>query len=164
MIKSLCVALLMAVAAAGAAGQPAPQAKAARPSASRAASPLASQFRAQKVTVEKDGRESVEDASNVQVGDVVQYSVQHRNVSQRRLLQVDFAIPIPPGTSYLDGSASPEGAKRVKGDKGREQMQWRVEKLEPGDTAAMSLRVKIDPDPTLTPTDAGPRKPEIIRR
>ncbi len=134
------------------------------PAASRAASPLASQFRVLKVVADKDGKESLEDAANASVGDTLQYQVQHRNVSQRRLLQVDFGIPIPPGTSYVEGSATPEGAARVKLDKRRDQMQWRVGKLDPGDTASMSLRVKVDPDPTLTPTPAEPKRPEFRRQ
>ena len=138
--------------------------KAARPAASRAvASPLASRFNAQKVDSGKDGKETLESAANVTVGDVIQYSVQHRNVSQRRLLQVDFGIPIPPGTSYVDGSAMPEGPKRVKLDARREQMLWRIEKIEPGDVVILSLRVRIDPDPTLTPVPAEPLRPQLRR-
>ncbi len=127
-------------------------------------SPIASRFTAQKVVQGADGKESLEDAANVSVGDTVQYSVRHRNVSRRRLLNVDFGIPIPAGTSYVDGSASPEGAKRVRTGKQTDQMQWRVGKLEPGDEAVLSLRVKIDPDPMLTPSPVEPRRPEFRTR
>lgn len=127
-------------------------------------SPISSRFTAQKVVRDADGKESLEDAANVSVGDTVQYSVQHRNVSKRRLLRVDFGIPIPAGTSYVEGSASPEGARRVKKAKGPDQMQWRVEKLDPGDEAVLSLRVKIDPDPMLTPAPVEPRRPEFHTR
>jgi len=139
-------------------------AKAPRAAASRAApSPLASRFGAQKVETDKDGKETLESASNVTVGDTIQYSVHHKNISQRRLLQVDFGIPIPPGTSYVEGSAVPEGPRRVRLDAKREQMLWRIEKIEPGDEVALSLRVRIDPDPTLTPLPQEPRKPQLRR-
>ena len=139
-------------------------AKAPRAAASRAApSPLASRFGAQKVETDKDGKETLESASNVTVGDTIQYSVHHKNISQRRLLQVDFGIPIPPGTSYVEGSAVPEGPRRVRLDAKREQMLWRIEKIEPGDEVTLSLRVRIDPDPTLTPLPQEPRKPQLRR-
>jgi uncharacterized repeat protein (TIGR01451 family) len=133
------------------------------PSARRAATaPLASSMQARKVVAD-GGREALEEAANVTIGDVIQYTAQHRNVSQRRLLKIDFGIPIPPGTSYVEGSASPEGARRVTLDKRRDQMLWRVEQLDPGEEVTLSLRVKIDPDPLLTPVPDGPRKPELRR-
>ena len=138
--------------------------KSARPAASRSvASPLASHFNAQKVDIAADGKELLESAANVTVGDTIQYSVQHKNVSQRRLLQVDFGIPIPPGTSYVEGSAVPEGPKRVRLDARREQMLWRIEKIEPREVVSLSLRVRIDPDPTLAPVPQEPRKPQLRR-
>ena len=146
------------------AGAQAPAVKLPRAGASRASpSPLASRFSAQRVDTDKDGKETLDSASNVTVGDMIQYSVQHKNVSQRRLLQVDFGIPIPPGTSYVEGSAVPEGPKRVKLDAKREQMLWRIEKIEPGDVVTLSLRVRIDPDPMLTPAPQEPRKPQLRR-
>lgn len=126
--------------------------------------PISSRFTAHKVVQGADGNESLEDAANVSVGDTVKYSVQHRNVSKRRLLRVDFGIPIPAGTSYVEGSASPEGARRVKKAKAPDQMQWRVDKLDPGDEVVLSLRVKIDPDPMLTPAPVEPRRPEFRSR
>ncbi|CAN5476870.1 hypothetical protein BH11PSE7_BH11PSE7_00320 [soil metagenome] len=146
------------------AGSTAPAAKPHRAAASRAApSPLVTRLSAQKVDTDKDGKETLEPASNVTVGDTIQYSVHHKNISQRRLLQVDFGIPIPPGTSYVEGSAAPEGPRRVRLDAKREQMVWRVEKIEPGDEVTLSLRVRIDPDPTLTPVPQEPRKPQLRR-
>lgn len=132
--------------------------------ATRAPSPFESRLGAQKVVLDKDGKESLEDAANVNVGDTVLYSMQHRNVSRRTFLHVDFGIPIPPGTSYVEGSATPEGAKRVKLDNKRDQYLWRVDKIAPGEQANMSLRVKIDPDPMLTPTIPEPRKAEFRRQ
>jgi uncharacterized repeat protein (TIGR01451 family) len=167
MCKGRAFVLLLALACAGFAWstQASAQTTAAKPpkaAASRAApSPLTSRFTAQRVDTDKDGKESLESASNVTVGDTIQYTVQHKNISQRRLLQVDFGIPIPPGTSYIEGSAVPEGAKRVRLDARREQMLWRIEKIEPGDVVTLSLRVRIDPDPTLTPAPQEPRKPQL---
>ena len=129
-----------------------------------APSPIASQMVARKVVQGADGKESLEDAANVSVGDTVQYSVRYRNVSKCRLLKIDFGIPIPPGTSYVEGSASPEGAKRIKQAKKPDQMQWRVEKLDPDEEVMLSLRVKIDPDPMLTPSPVEPRRPELRPR
>ena len=111
-----------------------------------------------------EGKESLEDAANVSVGDTVVYSMQHQNVSQRRLMQVDFGIPIPPGMTYVEGSAVPAGARRVKLDKTRDQMVWRVEKLDPGETVSMSLRMRVDPDPTLTPVPAERPRPAFRRQ
>lgn len=152
--------LVCAFAAPSALSQTAP---AASPKRAAAASPLASSMQARKVVADASGRESLEEAANVTIGDVVQYTAQHRNVSQRRLLQIDFGIPIPPGTSYVDGSAVPEGARRVTLDRRRDQMLWRVERLDPGEEVTLSLRVRIDPDPMLTPVPEGPRKPELRR-
>jgi uncharacterized repeat protein (TIGR01451 family) len=143
---------------------PAPRSALSSRPTTRAPSPFQSGLSAQKVVVDKGGKESLEDAANVNVGDTLLYSMQHRNVSQRTFLQVEFGIPIPPGTSYVEGSATPEGARRVKLDSKRDQYVWRVERIAPGEQASMSLRVKIDPDPSLTPTMPEPRKLEFRRQ
>jgi uncharacterized repeat protein (TIGR01451 family) len=156
--QALPALFLIAVAA----GVPAWTQTAPAPRAAPAA-PLASQFRVEKVVAGRDSGESLEEASAATVGDVIQYSATHRNVSSRVLLDVDFGIPIPFGTAYVEGSAQPEGARRVRLDKEREQMVWRVPRMAPGDTASFRLRVRIEPDPMLAPVPAAPRKPEIRR-
>jgi uncharacterized repeat protein (TIGR01451 family) len=161
---SVPVAGIAAARASASASAPAHAKAAASRPAARLPSPFQSRLGAQKVVLDKDGKESLEDAANVTVGDTVQYGMQHRNVSQRTFLNVDFGIPIPPGTSYVEGSATPEGARRVRLDSKRDQYVWRVEKILPGEQVSMSLRVKIDPDPMLTPTLPEPRKLEFKRQ
>lgn len=80
-------------------------------SAKPAASPIQTQFKAFKVHFSKEGKEELEPASSASPGDVIEYSAVHRNVSQRRLLNVDFAIPIPWGTTLWKGSVRPANGK-----------------------------------------------------
>lgn len=126
--------------------------------------PILSRFESFKVTQQAD-REELEPAAGtiVTAGDTVQYVATHRNVSGKRLLEVDFGIPIPPGTTYVDSSAQPEGARLARLDKHREQMVWRVPKIEPGEIVVLRLRVLVSPDPTLVPLPAQPRRPELRR-
>jgi uncharacterized repeat protein (TIGR01451 family) len=138
-----------------------------------AASPIQTQFKAFKVHFSKEGKEELEPASNASPGEVIEYVAVHRNVSQRRLLNVDFAIPIPWGTTLWEGSVQPANGKWVlskpeaKGgkDKDRARVVWRVERLDPGQSAEFKLRVSVDPDPTLAPAKPSnpfaPRKPEL---
>lgn len=145
-----------------------------------AASPIQTQFKAYKVHFLANGQEELESASGVSPGDVVEYVAVHRNASQRRLLNVDFAIPIPWGTTLWEGSVQPANgvltaavkpaaspgsthsaasaqaalAKLQGKDTGRSRVVWRVERLEPGQSVQIKLRVSIDPDPTLAPAPA----------
>jgi len=129
----------------------------------RAPGPLQSRFRAEKLVVSAAG-ETLEDGSSVSVGDIVQYSAEHKNVSARRLLNVEFAIPVPAGTTYVDGSAQPETAVPVRLAGGTQQVRWRVAAIEPGETVILRLRVRIDPDPLLKPAPARPQRPELRRQ
>jgi uncharacterized repeat protein (TIGR01451 family) len=124
--------------------------------------PIASQMTTSKVVIES-GKEVLEPSSAAVIGDTIEYTATHRNVSKRRLLEVDFGIPIPFGTTYVEDSAQPQGARRARLDKERDQMVWRVEKLEPGETVAFRLRVLVSPDPSLVPLPAQPRRPELRR-
>lgn len=128
------------------------------------AAPILSRFESFKVT-QQDGREELEPSAGtvVTTGDTVQYVATHRNVSGKRLLEVDFGIPIPPGTAYVEDSAQPPGARRARLDRDREQMVWRVPVIEPGETVSLRLRVRVSPDPTLAPLPAQPRRPELRR-
>ena len=136
----------------------------------KAASPLTSQFKAYKVLFGKDGKEELEPASNASPGDVIEYVALHRNVSQKRLLQVDFAIPIPHGTTLWQGSVQPEsGREQPRKDSAQKivgsQVSWRVERIEPGEAVEFKLRVSINPDPNLKPQPApnpwASRRPEL---
>ncbi len=139
-------------------------------SAVKSASPIQTQFKAFRVHFLANGQEELESASGVSPGDVVEYVAVHRNVSQKRLLKTDFAIPIPFGTTLWQGSVQPasgqlrmpdQAAKDTKANaKSAEQgaklprVVWRVERVEPGQSVQLKLRVSIDPDPTLTPAPA----------
>lgn len=142
-------------------------------------SPIQTQFKAYKVHFLANGQEELELASSVSPGDVVEYAAQHRNVSQRRLLNVDFAIPVPWGTTLWQGSVQPAHGTIVlasanekpssKDAKRQDQARviWRVERLDPGQRVELKLRVSIDADPTLAPVKSGhplaPRMPELRR-
>ena len=139
-----------------------------------AASPIQTQFKAYKVHFLANGQEGLEPASSVSPGDVVEYAASHRNVSQRRLLNVDFSIPIPWGTTLWEGSVQPADGKLVSASKTSKEAQakrdrarvvWRVVRLDPGQVVDLKLRVSIDLDPTLAPAQRvnpfAPRKPEL---
>lgn len=136
----------------------------------KAPSPLTSQFKAYKVLFGKDGKEELEPASNASPGDLIEYVAQHRNVSRKRLLDVDFAIPIPWGTTLWQGSVQPEtGRLAERKDSAQKtigsQITWRVERIEPGERVEFKLRVSIDQDPSLKPAPApnpwASRRPEL---
>ena len=126
-----------------------------------AVSPLQSRFSVQKVATNPAGVEVLEDAANVSVGDIVQYKATHRNISRKRLLNVDFAIPVPRGTRYVQGSAWPETGVLGKNAKNLDQMAWHFDAVEPSHTVQVRLRVEIEPDDTLTPTPPAPRRPQL---
>jgi hypothetical protein len=134
------------------------------------ASPIQTQFKAYKVNFLAGGQEELEPASSVSSGDVVAYVALHRNVSQRRLLNTDFAIPIPYGTTLWQGSVRPAIGKLVLAPENaksneRAKVVWRVERLDPGQSVELKLRVSIDPDPSLAPAKPvnpfAPRVPEL---
>lgn len=142
-------------------------------------SPIQTQFKAYKVYYLASGQEELEAASSVSPGDVVEYVAQHRNVSQRRLLDVDFAIPIPWGTTLWQGSVQPgDGAwvmanpDEIRSGKNAQRktqgkVVWRVKRLDPGQSVQLKLRVSIDRDTTLAPATPVnpfvPRVPELRR-
>jgi uncharacterized repeat protein (TIGR01451 family) len=140
--------------------QTAPSQSPGKSQSSKTSSPLTSQFKAYKVHFSNDGKEELQPASNASPGDVIEYVAQHRNVSQKRLLNVDFAIPIPWGTTLWNGSVQPDTGKLVdrpsaSGQKTNgSQVSWRVERMEPGEKVEFKLRVSIDPDPSLKPAPA----------
>ncbi len=142
-------------------------AKATSAARSKPASPIQTQFKAFKVYFLANGQEELEVASSVSPGDVVEYVAVHRNASQQRLLNVDFAIPIPWGTTLWERSVQPSSGKLVQAAKDatpqdRARVVWRVARLDPGQSVDLKLRVSIDPDPTLTPAKpANPFAPRV---
>jgi hypothetical protein len=142
------------------------------------ASPIQTQFKAFKVIFLSGGKEELEPASSVSPGDVVEYVAVHRNVSGKRLLNTDFAIPIPHGMSLWQGGVQPTSGKLIANTKEsgteksassqeRARVVWRVDQLNPGQSIEVKLRVSIDPDPSLPPAKAvnpfAPRKPDLRR-
>ena len=129
-------------------------------------SPIQTQFKAFKVHFLSQGKEQLEAASSVSPGDVVSYVAVHRNVSGKRLLNIDFSIPIPQGTTLWQGSVQPAHGvlqaaaepSQISGSKpsaqDRPRVVWRIERLNPGQSVQLSLRVSIDPDPSLGPAPA----------
>lgn len=135
-------------------------------SAASAASPqrpFDSQFSVRRIEVRPDGSELAEDTPNMTIGDIAELTARHTNVSRRRLLDVDLGIAIPPGTRLIEGSASPGGARLAPLQPRGQQMLWRVPRIEPGATVVLRLRVRIEPDPSLLPAPAEPRRPELRR-
>jgi hypothetical protein len=164
-IALLVMIFLMGFAANALAQQPPLANPALASSNAKQASPIQTQFKAFKVNFLANGQEELEPASSVSPGDVVAYVAVHRNVSGRRLLNTDFAIPIPYGTTLWQGSVQPAGGKLVLGapdgnavkSKDRPRVVWRVDRLDPGQSVELKLRVSIDPDSALAP--ARPRNP-----
>ncbi len=134
-----------------------------------AISPIQTQFKAYKVYFLANELEELEPASSVSPGDVVAYVARHRNASPQRLLNVDFAIPIPCGTTLWQGSVQPDHgalvdeihqtfnttAANTTVAKNQKRVAWRVDRLEPGQSIELKIRVSIDADPTL-PAKAAP--------
>lgn len=128
------------------------------------AAPLASTFSVGRVVRDAAGVETLEDASAVGIGDVIQYTATHHNRSTRRLLEVDFAIAVPPGTSYIADSADPPDGRLLEASgKQPRRMVWRVARIEPDATIHLRMRVRVDPDSSLRPLPAAPHKPSLRR-
>ena len=125
--------------------------------------PLQSRFKTQKVIAAAAGAETLEDTDSASVGDVLQYTAEHVNVSKRRLLKVDFSIPVPEGTRYVDASARPVQGVYLRESGGKRLVRWRVDALQPGEAVTLSLRVQVEPDPSLRPAPAAKARPELRR-
>ena len=123
--------------------------------------PIQSSLKAQKVVSQPGGAETLEDTESVAVGDLIQYTAQHLNVSPRRLLLVDFSIPVPEGTRYIDGSAQPVQGVLVREPGGKRLLRWRVPALQPGEAVVLSMRVRVEPDPSLRPVLPSKPRPEL---
>lgn len=153
----------------------APPSKASAGMSAKQTAPIQTQFKADKVHFLANGQEELESASSVSPGDVIEYAAVHRNVSQRRLLNVDFAIPIPWGTTLWQGSVQPAHGRLVLASvndkdakhKNQARVVWRVARLDPAQSVSLKLRVSIDPDPTRSPAQPvnpfAPRTPELRR-
>ncbi len=171
-IAALTMQLTALAQPAATAAQGAARAKSGAASSAKTVAPIQTQFKAYRVHFMAGAKEELEPASSVSPGDVVEYAATHRNVSQRRLLNVDFAIPVPHGTTLWQGSVKPDHGKFLSAtvdgaSKDQARVVWRVERFDPGQAVELKLRVSIDPDPTLGPVRPAnpfaPRQPELRR-
>jgi uncharacterized repeat protein (TIGR01451 family) len=131
--------------------------------------PLATQLEASRVAVE-DGREVHRDARTVRPGDTLQYRANLRNNGRSALADVTATVPVPAGTQFVAGSASPaQGAlastdgqtfapvplmRRVRGSDGQwrdvpvpaaeyRAVRWPARTLAAGEAFAPSVRVRV---------------------
>jgi uncharacterized repeat protein (TIGR01451 family) len=102
-----------------------------------------SEYRFEKLVKDARGKEKLEPLGALQPGDVIVYTATHRNVSAQGLLNVDLGVAIPPGTSYLPGSADPPDGRLVEQPNGQKQVLWNIPVFEAGSTLRMTMRVQI---------------------
>lgn len=70
---------------------------------------VASNLTVGRVSLAADGKEAISPADNAKPGDVLEYVATYRSKSAVR--QLEATLPIPVGTEYLPGSATPGGAR-----------------------------------------------------
>jgi uncharacterized repeat protein (TIGR01451 family) len=102
-----------------------------------------SEYRFEKLVKDARGKEKLEPLGALQPGDVIVYTATHRNVSAQGLVNVDLGVAIPPGTSYLPGSADPPGGRLVEQPNGQKQLLWSVPVFEAGSTLRLTMRVQL---------------------
>jgi len=78
--------------------------------AQKGGEPLESTLVARKVVV-AEGRESLVDAADARPGDVIEYVATYRNTGKDAIRGLKAALPIPPQTEYIPGSARPAKAQ-----------------------------------------------------
>jgi uncharacterized repeat protein (TIGR01451 family) len=76
-----------------------------------AADDLRVELAAYKVVVDADGGESLEAATAIKPGDLVEYQVTYTNDGQGTLRGLRGVLPIPPETAYLTSTATPAAAE-----------------------------------------------------
>lgn len=117
------------------------------------------------------GKESFASADKANPGDVVEYRATYRNAGDRAVRQVAATLPIPAGTAYVPGTASPPPAlasldgrtfaplplkRRVRLDDGREVerevpateyrwLRWTIPALDPRASRTVRARVRVEP-------------------
>jgi uncharacterized repeat protein (TIGR01451 family) len=67
------------------------------------------EMKAEKVNIQQ-GKEVLSPAKQAAPGDVLQYTATYKNVDKAPATQVDATLPIPTGTEYIPGTATPAGA------------------------------------------------------
>jgi uncharacterized repeat protein (TIGR01451 family) len=136
--------------AASGAAAPASAASAPKPPAQ----PVQSEYRYEKLVKDAGGKEKLEPLGALQPGDVIVYTATHRNVSAQGLVNVDMGVAIPPGTSYITGSANPADGRLVKQPNGQKQIMWNVPVFEAGSSLVLTIRVQLAPSATAAPSPA----------
>ncbi len=69
-------------------------------------SPLRSELRAFTIEKTEDGEEEFTQAERVEPGDVIEYRLRYRNVSEQALTEIVATGPIHESTDYVEGSAT----------------------------------------------------------
>ncbi|MCI0743820.1 MAG: hypothetical protein L0Y58_00290 [Verrucomicrobia subdivision 3 bacterium] len=68
-------------------------------------------LKAQKVTVARDGKETLRLADRATPGEIIQYDAVYKNQSKSGVRNLQPTLPIPAGLEYLPNSAKPAPAK-----------------------------------------------------
>ncbi|HWZ48851.1 MAG TPA: hypothetical protein VNX00_11620 [Herbaspirillum sp.] len=122
-------------------------------------SPLTVVLTVKKIII-KDDKEQRVDASDAAPGDVLEYRAEYKNVGATALNKAAITLPMPMHTTFIEGSAQPAGVTASNRsaitvfmspallpqtpDDSIGALRWNVIKLMPGQTAAVSARVRID--------------------
>lgn len=99
---------------------------------------LVSEMKAFVVTTQDDGTETLQEASSVEPGQLIEYQMQYRNNGDDPLSGLAVTGPVPGGTQYVGGTAASETAHVFEAsiDGGS---SWHIEPL---------VRTVIQPDGT----------------
>jgi uncharacterized repeat protein (TIGR01451 family) len=111
------------------------------------AAPLQSEYKYEKAVKDARGKEKLEPLGSLQAGDMIVYTATHRNVSPRGLVNVDLGVAIPPGTTYVPGSADPSYGRLMTLPNGQKQLLWNVTVIEANSAVRLTMRVQINPAP-----------------
>jgi uncharacterized repeat protein (TIGR01451 family) len=76
----------------------------------RAAEPVTNTLTVQRVALRADGAESLEAAAAAKPGDLLEYRAEFRNTGSSAARGLQATLPIPPGVTFVAGSARPAGA------------------------------------------------------
>jgi uncharacterized repeat protein (TIGR01451 family) len=156
--------------------------------AKRLQSPLDITLSVKKIVYVR-GEERRLDATHAQPGDTLEYRAEYKNTGATTLSALSATLPLPEHTIFVTGSAYPAGAEAstrsakdtfvplsskentdekaaaksgAASDNMYGTLRWTIEKLTPGQIAAVGVRVRVDsmaskkiPDTPLT-VQAGP--------
>ena len=79
------------------------------PARAQATSEVTVELSAHRV-IQQNGKEVLESAEKARPGEVVEYRATCRNTSTHGVKSVAATLPVPTGTEYVAGTASPKGA------------------------------------------------------